>query len=69
VEELLPLFLNVHRVSDVRQIEIQTAEPLISEYSTVEAEIAISNLERYKKPRSYQIPTELFQVEGETLRS
>jgi hypothetical protein len=34
--------LNVHRVSDVRQIEIHTAEPL------VEVEIAVAKLTRYE---------------------
>jgi hypothetical protein len=34
--------LNVHRVSDVRQIEIQTAEPLVPDLSPFEVEIAIA---------------------------
>jgi hypothetical protein len=34
--------LNVHRVSDVRQIEIRTAEPLVPEPSPFEVEIAIA---------------------------
>jgi hypothetical protein len=33
--------LNVHRVSDVEQIEIHTAEPLVLDPSPFEAEIAI----------------------------
>jgi hypothetical protein len=37
---------NVHRVSDVRQIEVHTAEPLVSEPSPSEVEIAIPNLKR-----------------------
>jgi hypothetical protein len=40
--------LNVHRVSDVRQIEIHTAEPLIPDPSPFEVEIAIAKLKRYK---------------------
>jgi hypothetical protein len=36
--------LNVHRVSDVRQIEIHTAEPLVPDPSPFEVEIAIENL-------------------------
>jgi hypothetical protein len=32
--------LNVHRISDVRQIEIQTAEPLVPDPSSFEVEIA-----------------------------
>jgi hypothetical protein len=34
--------LNVHRVSDVRQIEIHTAEPLVPDPSPFEVEIAIA---------------------------
>jgi hypothetical protein len=44
--------LNVHRVSDVRQIEIHTAEPLVPDLSPFEVEIAIENLKRYKSPGS-----------------
>jgi hypothetical protein len=52
--------LNVHIVSDVRQIEVYTAEPLVPE-------IAIANLENYKSPGSDEIPAELIQAEGEIL--
>jgi hypothetical protein len=39
--------LNVHRVSDVMQMEIDTAEPSISdELSSFEAEIAVANLKK-----------------------
>jgi hypothetical protein len=41
-------FLNVHRASDVRRIEIHTAEPLIPDPSPFEFEIAISKVKRYK---------------------
>jgi hypothetical protein len=34
--------LNVHRVSDVRQIEIHTAEPLVPDPSPFEVEVAIA---------------------------
>jgi hypothetical protein len=44
--------LNIHRVSDVRQIEIQTAEPLVPYPSPVEFEIAIANMKMYKSPGS-----------------
>jgi hypothetical protein len=36
--------LNVHNVSDVRQIEVHTAEPLVSGSSRLEVEIAIAKL-------------------------
>ncbi|PNF41987.1 ELAV-like protein 4 [Cryptotermes secundus] len=42
--------LNVHRVSEVRQTEIHTAEPLIPDPSPFEVESAIANLKRYKSP-------------------
>jgi hypothetical protein len=40
--------LNVHRVSDVRQIDIHTAKLLIPDPSPFDAEIAIANLVRCK---------------------
>jgi hypothetical protein len=36
--------LNVHGVSDVRQVEIHTAEPLVPEPSALEVELAIEKL-------------------------
>jgi hypothetical protein len=42
--------LNVHSASDVRQIEIHTAEPLEPDPSPFEVEIAIAKLKRYKSP-------------------
>jgi hypothetical protein len=51
--------LNVHRVSDVRQIEIHSAEPLVRDPSPFEVEIAIAKLKKYKSPGSDQIPAEL----------
>jgi hypothetical protein len=61
--------LNVHNVSDVRQIEVHTAEPLVSGASRLEVEIAIEKLKKYKSPGSDQIPGELFQAGGEILLS
>jgi hypothetical protein len=40
--------LNVHNVSDVRQIEICTAEPLVPGPSRLEVEIATAKLNKYK---------------------
>jgi hypothetical protein len=51
--------LNVHKVSDVRQIEIHTAELLLLDPSPFEAEIDIAKLKRYNSPGSDQIPAEL----------
>jgi hypothetical protein len=61
--------LNVHRVSDVRQIEIHTAESLVPDHSHFEVEIATAKLKKYKSPGSDQIPAELIQAGGEILRS
>jgi hypothetical protein len=51
-------------VSDVRQIEIHTAEPLVPDPSPFEVEIAIAKLKKYKSPGSDEIPAELVQVGG-----
>jgi hypothetical protein len=56
----------VNNVSDVRQIEVHTAEPLVPGPSCLEVEIAINC---YKSPGSDQIPTELIQAGGEILLS
>jgi hypothetical protein len=44
--------LNVHNVSDVRQIEVHMAEPLVPGPSHLEVEIAIAKLKKYKSPGS-----------------
>jgi hypothetical protein len=38
--------LNVHNVSDVRQIEVHTVEPLVPRPSRLEVEIAIARLKK-----------------------
>jgi hypothetical protein len=40
--------LNVHNVSDVRQIEVHSAEPIVPGPSCLEVEIAIEKLKKYK---------------------
>jgi hypothetical protein len=59
--------LNVHRVSDVRQNEIYTPEPLVPDPSPFEVVITIAKMRSYKLPD--QIPAELIQAGGETLLS
>jgi hypothetical protein len=54
--------LNVHRVNDVRQIEIHTAEPLVHDPSPFEVKIAIAKLKRYKSPGSDKISAQLIQA-------
>jgi hypothetical protein len=61
--------LNVHRVSDVKQIEIHTAEPLVPDPSPLEVEIAIAKLKRCISPGSDQIPVDLIEAGDETLSS
>jgi hypothetical protein len=61
--------LVLHRVSDVRQMELHTAEPLVPDPIPFEVEIAIAKLKKYKSPSSAQIPAELIQAGGETLQS
>jgi hypothetical protein len=56
--------LNVHNVSDVRQIEIHAAEPLVSDPNHLHIEISMAKLKQYKSPGSYQIPAELYQAGG-----
>jgi hypothetical protein len=50
---------NLHNVSDVRQIEVHMAEPLVSGLSRLEHEIAIAKFKKYKSPGSDEIPAEL----------
>jgi hypothetical protein len=64
-----PQLLNVHGISDVRQIEIYSAEPLVPDPSPCEVELAIAKLKCCTSPGSDQIPAEMIQVGGEILRS
>jgi hypothetical protein len=56
-------------VSDIRQIEIPTAEPIVPGHSHLEAEIAIAKLKKYKSLGGEQIPAKLVQAGGKTLVS
>ena len=56
--------LNVHGVNDVRQTEINTAEPTVLEPSASEVELAIEELEIRKSPGTYEIPAELIKATG-----
>jgi hypothetical protein len=59
--------LSVHKVSDVRQIEVHMAEPLVPGPNRLEVEIANAKLKKYKSLGSDQIMAELVQIGGETL--
>jgi hypothetical protein len=61
--------LNVHNASDVRQIEVHMAEPLVPGPSNLKDEVAIAEFKKYKSPGSDQIPAELIQAEDEILLS
>jgi hypothetical protein len=56
--------LIVHNVSDVRQTEVQAAEPLVSDPTCLEARIVTAKLEKYKSPGSDEILAELIQAGG-----
>ena len=56
--------LNVHGVNDVRQTEIHTAEPFVSEPSSSETELAIEKLQNHNSPDIDQIQAELIKVGG-----
>ena len=60
--------MNVHGVSDVRQTDIHTAEPLVSEPSALEDELAIEKLKSHKSPGVDQIPAELIKAGDGTIR-
>jgi hypothetical protein len=61
--------VNVHRVSDDRQIEIYTSEPSVPDPSPSQVETAIAKLKTYKSPGSDEIPAERIQAGGETSQS
>jgi hypothetical protein len=61
--------ISVRGMSDVRQMEVHTAEPLVPGPSPFEAETAIAKLKMYKSPGSNQIPAELTEAGHEILRS
>jgi len=61
--------LNVHGVDDVRQKEIHTAEPLVSELSAFEFKMATEQLKRRKSTGTDQISAELIRAEGRKIPS
>jgi hypothetical protein len=61
--------LHLHNVSDVRQTEVHTAEPLVPCPSRLEVEIAIAKLKKYKSSGSDKTLAELIQAGGEILLS
>jgi len=60
---------NVHRVSEVRQTEILTAEPLEPELRAFEVQIAIEKLKGHKLSGSNQIPAKMIKAGRRTICS
>jgi hypothetical protein len=58
----------VHNVSDIRQIEVHIAEPLVPGPSRLEVEIAIAKLKKYKSQGSDQIPANQNLIQEEIKR-
>jgi hypothetical protein len=52
-------------VKDIRH----SAEPLLSDLSRLEVEIAIAKFKKYKSPDNDQVPAQLIQTGNETLQS
>jgi hypothetical protein len=61
--------LNVHGVNDVRQTEIQTAQPLVPEDNAVEFEMATKKLKSHKPSDINQKQAELIQAGGRAIIS
>jgi hypothetical protein len=60
--------LNVNNISDIRHIEIHKPEPLVTDSSPFEVEIANAKLKKYKSPGSDKTRAGLIQTGGEILR-
>jgi hypothetical protein len=52
---------NIHRISNVIQIEIHRTDPIVPDHSTLDVEIPIAKLEKFKLKDSEQIPAEFIQ--------
>jgi hypothetical protein len=61
--------LNVHGYIDVRLTENHTAEPLVSDPSAFEVEMAIENLKSYNSPSIDLISADLIKAEGSKICS
>jgi hypothetical protein len=61
--------LNLHGAGCVKETEMHTAESFVPKPSASEVEVVIGKLKSYKSPGVDQIPSELIQAGGETLRS
>jgi hypothetical protein len=60
---------NAHGVSEVRETEIHTAEPLVPETSAFDIEMAVEKLKGHKSPGTDQISAKLIMAGGRTICS
>ena len=60
--------MSVCGVNDGRQTELHTAEPIVSEPSTFEIEIAIEKLKTHRSTGIVQIPAKLIKAGGRAIR-
>jgi hypothetical protein len=67
--EYFSQILNVQRASEVRQMEIRTAEAVVPEPSPFGFQTAIEKLKSYKSSGIDQIPAELIQAGGDISHS
>jgi hypothetical protein len=58
----MELKLNVHNVSDFRQIEAHTAEPLVPDAIRLEDEIAVPKLKKYNRQVVIKFRQNLFKL-------
>jgi hypothetical protein len=59
---------SVHGITEVRQTEIRTSEPLVPKLSAFEVEMAIGKQKRHILPAADQIPAELIKAGGRKIR-
>jgi hypothetical protein len=67
MEELLLSAIELYGINDVRQIEMNTTEPLVPESSSFKVYVATEKLKGYKSPGIDQILEELIPAGGTTL--
>jgi len=60
---------NEHDISDLKQTDIHTVEPLVPEPSAFEVKMAIEKIKGTKSPGIDQIQVELIKAGGRTIRS
>ena len=60
--------MDVHGVNDVRQVDVQTAKPLVPVPSAFDIELATEKLKSNKLPGTDQIPAELIKGGVRTIR-